>query len=58
MIAEIYWWGGGGLLVKILLAILVLLIAWVCLFPDMLITFYSRFKYWVLDLIGRHPWKK
>jgi hypothetical protein len=53
MIGEIYMWGGGGLLVKILLGILILLVSWVCLFPDSLITLYSRFKYWLLDLIGR-----
>ena len=58
MIAEIYWWGGGGLMVKILLAVLIINTAWVCFFPDSLITLYSRFKYWLLDKMGRHPAKR
>ena len=58
MILEIYWWGGGGLFVKILLPILIIMLGWVCFFPDSLITSYSHFKYWLLDKIGQHPGKR
>jgi len=56
--AEIYWFGGGGLLVKILLVLLILVLAWLCFFPDSLITLYSRSKFWLLDKIGQHPGKR
>jgi len=52
---DIYWWGGGGILIKILLVLMIVMLAWICFFPDSLITSYSRFKYWLLDKIGRHP---
>ena len=52
---DFYWWGGGGFLIKVLLGLMIVMLAWICFFPDSLITSYSHFKFWLLDKIGQHP---